>query len=466
MTEISPDVIAVIGAGASGTLVATQLMRHARRPLHLLLIERRPLIGRGIAYSTTNMHHLLNAPADQMSAYEDKFDHFVERLKEHHDLPPAWEPITAYSFVPRYLQGAYLQAVLEEASTLTTLVTFKCIHDEVSMLSPCGKSIVIYLKSGQHVQAHQVVLAIGNFPPGNPPVTTPEFYHSPRYHRDPWLPEVLANLANNMPVLLLGSGLTMVDTAVALRAQGHIGPIMAVSRRGLLPQSHESGPLPSIDLSSCPSPLTTYTLMQWIGNEINQTIDRGIDWRCVIEALIPSIQSLWQELPIEEKARFLRHVRPYWDIVRYRIAPATAMAFDQIRMAGQLQVYAGRVCSYEEGPDDVTARLVLRHTRKELVLRSSLVINCTGLNSDIRSSQHPLIASLLEQGLIRPGILGIGVDTTTKGALVNAAGHGSSWLWTLGSLRRGQLWETTAIPEIRQQAAQLARDILKQADTN
>jgi uncharacterized NAD(P)/FAD-binding protein YdhS len=122
------------------------------------------------------------------------------------------------------------------------------------------------------------------------------------------------------------------------------------------------------------------------------------------------------------------------------------------------------VCSYEEGKDDVAVTLALRHTRKELVLRAGLVINCTGLNSDIRSFQHPLIANLLEQGLIRPGILGMGVDTTIKGALVNAEGHSSSWLWTLGSLRRGQLWETTAISEIRQQAEQLALDVLQTSE--
>lgn len=461
MTGISPDIIAVIGAGASGTLVATQLIRHARRPLHLLLIERRPLIGRGVAYSMENIHYLLNTPTDQMSAYADKSDHFTEWLKQHHDLPPEWEPITACSFVPRYLHGAYLEAVLEEASTLSKLVTFERIHDEVYTLSPGSNSIGISLKSGQYLHAHRVILAIGIFPSGNLPVSTPEFYDSPRYRSDPWSPEVLANLANDTPVLLLGSGLTTVDIAVALRAQGHVEPITAVSRRGLLPKTHVPELLPSIKLSRHPSPMTAHTLVRWIQDEINRAICQGIDWRCVIDTLIPSIQSLWQELPIEEKGRFLRHVRPYWDIFRYRIAPATARAFDQICTAGQFQVYAGRVRSYEEGKDDVAVTLALRHTGKEIVVRAGLVINCTGLNSNIRSFHHPLIANLLDQGLIRPGLLGIGMDTTIKGALVDAEGHSSSWLWTLGSLRRGQLWETTAVSEIRQQAEQLARDILQ-----
>jgi len=262
-------------------------------------------------------------------------------------------------------------------------------------------------------------------------------------------------------VLLLGSGLTMVDVAVALRAQGHVGPITVTSRRGLLPEPHSSVPLLSRDLSCHPSSMTTYALVQWVRDEINQAMHEGIDWRCVIDALMPSIQALWQRLPMEEKRRFLRHVRPYWEVLRYRIAPAPAIAFDQMCAEGQLQVYAGHIRSYDEGNDDVAVTLALRHTRKELVVRADLVINCTGLNSDIRSFDHPLIASLLEQGLIRPGVLGIGMDTTMKGALVNAEGHSSSWLWTFGSLRRGQLWETTAISEIRQQAEQLARDVLQ-----
>ena len=462
--ERLPYTIAVIGAGASGTLVAAQLMRQARRPLHLLLIERRPLIGRGVAYGTTNAYHLLNTPAKKMSAYQDNSDHFVDWLQQYHDTLTKQEPITAYSFVPRYVYGAYLQAVLEEASTLSKLVTLERIHDEVSMLSPSDDSIEIYLKSGQHLHAHQVILAIGNFPSRHPSVSTPEFYHSSRYRSDPWSAEVITNLANDTSVLLLGSGLTMVDVAIALRGQGHVGPITAISRRGLLPQPHSSVPLPSIDLASHPYLMTAHALMRWVQAEINQVISKGIDWRCVIDALMPSIQSLWQELPIEEKSRFLRHVRPYWDILRHRIAPAIAMTLDQLRATGQLQVYAGRVRSYEEGKDDVAVTFALRHTRKELVVRAGLVINCTGLNSDIRSFDHPLIVNLLEQGLIRPGVLGIGMDTTIKGALVNAEGHSSSWLWTLGSLRRGQLWETTAVSEIRQQAEQLAMYVLQASE--
>lgn len=461
MTGIFPDIIAVIGAGASGTLVATQLMRHARRPLHLLLIERRPLIGRGVAYGTTNLHHLLNTPANRMSAYQDKPDHFVDWLKQHYDLLTEREAITAFSFAPRYLYGAYLQAVLEEVSTLSKLITFERVRDDVYKLFPSDNGVALHLKSGQEVYAHQVILALGNFPAGNPPTSTPEFYHSSRYRSNPWSPKAFANLAKDTPVLLLGSGLTMVDVAIALRTEGHFGPIVAVSRRGLLPQPHSLVPLPPICLSSQPSFMTARALMQWVRDEISQTMRKGTDWHSVIDALIPSIQSLWQRLPIEEKRRFLRHVRPYWEALRYRIAPATAMAFDQMRTDGQVQAYAGRVRCYNEGKDDVAVTLTLRYTRKEQVIRAGLVINCTGLNSDIRSYDSPLIASLLEQGFIRPGLLGIGIDTTIKGALVSAEGHSSSWLWTLGSLRKGQLWETTAISEIRQQAEQLARDMLQ-----
>ncbi len=456
--------IAIIGAGASGTLVASQLMRQARQPLHLLLIERRSLIGRGVAYGTTNAYHLLNTPAKKMSAYQDRPDHFVDWLQRHQDTLAEREATTAYSFAPRYVYGAYLQTTLEEASTLSKLVTLERIQDEVSMLSPSGDSIELYLKSGQPLHAHQVILAIGIFPSRNPPVSTPEFYRSLRYRSDPWSSEVITDLAKDTSVLLLGSGLTMVDAAVALHGQGHVGPITAISRRGLVPQPHSSVPLPSIDLTSHPYPMTAHALMRWVQDEIKQVTSKGIDWRCVIDALIPSIQSLWQELPLEEKSRFLRHVRPYWEALRHRIAPAVAMTLDQIRTSGQFQVYAGHVCSYQEGRDGVAVTFALRRMRKELVVRAGLVINCTGLNSDIRSFDHPLIVNLLEQGLIRPGILGIGMDTTMKGALVNAEGCSSSWLWTLGSLRRGQLWETTAVSEIRQQAERLAMNVLQASE--
>jgi uncharacterized NAD(P)/FAD-binding protein YdhS len=454
----------VIGGGASGTLVTAQLIRQTQRPLRIKLIERRPVFGRGIAYSTPSFNHLLNVPAKGMSAYPDQPEHLLNWLKRQPNLPPQLHTITPMTFVPRRVYGTYLQDTLKEALSASSLVELERIQDEVIELVPTDGGVSLRLQSGRQLVAQQAILTVGNFPPGNPAVPTPEFYQSSRYIADPWANNRLATLNPDEPVMLLGTGLTAVDVIISLHEQGHRGPITAVSRRGLLPQTHVPQSIIPVQMERQEIPLTALDMLRWMRTRIQVEMQHGGDWRNVIDAIRPHMQDVWETMPEEEKSRFLRHVQPYWDVRRHRVAPNVGATIQELQSSGQLQFIAGRVRRYDEERDDVVVTIARRHKHEAMILRTNLVVNCTGPVSHVQKVQHSLLASLLQQGTIRPGPIGLGIDATTNGAVKNAHGKVSDNLWVIGSLLKGVLWETIAIPELRCEADTVASDVLRVLD--
>ena len=331
--------------------------------------------------------------------------------------------------------------------------------DEAIALQPNGDRAVVCLNSGATLTADRVVLALGNLPPKNPTVADPVFYQSRRYIRSAWTASELSDLPADAPVLLIGSGLTAIDTILTLQQQGHQGKIQLVSRRGLLPQSHQSHPLPTAfdRLDWDATPKTVRSLLRQVRQTVDAAIAQGGDWWQVLDALRPQTQALWQQLSPTEQRRFLRHLRPYWDVHRHRLAPAIAQTIDRLRESGQLQLVAGRIQAYQEDAEGVNVVIRPRGSRDSVSLRSHLVVNCTGSESDYRKVAQPLIQNLLAEGLSRPDRLSLGLDVDATGALISATGRTSDWLYTLGSPQKGRLWETTAVPELREQASQLAQ---------
>jgi uncharacterized NAD(P)/FAD-binding protein YdhS len=516
----APRSVVIIGGGLSGTLVAVHLLRLVTAPVKITIIEQRAVIGQGVAYSTSFTGHLLNVPASKMSAFADQPNHFLDwgqqEFARQQDLclqalaeqPSRWlsgadhndadhngadpdrstllvaEPpkvtgfcgeaaaiqaVTAHTFVSRQLYGRYLQSVLTTAvRNAPAGVQWESITDEAISIHTENTQAAITLTSGKAIWADCVVLAVGNFPPRNPPVADPSFYRSRRYVCSAWSPPTQPNwtqtISKNDAVLLIGSGLTAIDQVVALYQQGHRGKIWLVSRRGCLPQSHQpsiSGSTYSIDWSTSLAQPTLRMLVRRVRQEIEWAIAQGHDWRLVIDSLRPVTPRLWQALSHAERRQFLRHVRPYWDVHRHRIAPEIAQLMAQLRQSGQLQICAGRIQSYEEDTHGVDVAIRQRRG-DEITVRSNWVINCTGAEDNYSKLQQPLIQQLLAAGLVRPDPLKLGLEANSEGNLVQADGSLSPWLHTLGAPCKGQRWETTAVAEIRVQAKQLAEQIAEQ----
>ncbi|MEH2072214.1 MAG: FAD/NAD(P)-binding protein [Nostoc sp.] len=456
---VSPVTIAIIGGGFSGSLVAANLLRHATTPLSIKLIERNSEVGKGVAYSTPMDCHLLNVPASKMSAFADEPNHFLDWLHSN-----GHESVTASTFVARRVYGDYVQATLKAAQIdAAANVQLERIFDEAIAIETKSSSTLIYLNSGQYLDVQKAVLALGNFPAIMPkPIASLD----PQYLKDAWSSNAIADLNPEDTILLVGTGLTMADTVVALHQQGFQGKIHSVSRHGLMPYGHKSTtPYPAfIDVETAPK--TARGLLHTVRQELRLALSQGQDWRGVIDAIRPVTQQLWQALPSPEQKRFLRHVKAYWEVHRHRIAEEIAAVLDAAMESGQLTHYPGRIQSCQQLENGVDVKICERRTHKDIVLRVNRIINCTGTNCDYRRLQHPLVASLQEQRLIRPNSLSIGIDTAANGALIDADGKASQMLYTLGTPRKGNLWETTAVGEIRVQAASLAQELLKSLNSH
>lgn len=451
-----PDAIAIIGGGVSGSLVAANLLRNATTPLVIKLIERRPEIGKGVAYSTSVAGHLLNVPAGRMSAFADQPEHFLNWLHTH-----GYTQFAASTFVPRQIYGEYIQTIVQDAETnAANGVRLEIINDDAIAIAQTGNYLTIYLQSGQSLSVQKTVLALGNFSASLPQPIAALGDNHPRV-RDAWSDDAISHLNPEETILLVGTGLTMVDVVVALHQQGFPGKIHAISRHGLQPQSHKlTTPYPAfIDLDTAPK--TARGLLHIVRTEIQTATTQGHNWRAVIDALRPIIQPLWQILPISEQQRFLRHIKTYWEVHRHRIAEDIAELLGRFVESGQLTYDAGRIKTCREVKDGINVTIQPRGTREDIVLRVQRIINCTGANCNYRRLQHPLIASLQEQRLIRPHPLSMGIDTAINGAVIDAEGNISPQLYTLGTPRKGNLWETTAVPEIRTQSANLAQELLQ-----
>ncbi len=419
---------AIIGAGASGTLLAAHWRSVAPPDTRIALVEAGARAARGLAYGTPYGAHLLNVAAARMSAFSDDPEHFLRWLRE-------WMPgAHGGTFAPRSMYGEYLAHVLQHGNPSTIV---RIAGTAVGITRQDGHW-VIHLHDSRTIRANAVVLALGNLPPADP--IRDSDIGPPQYLRDPWAPGAAVGLARDAPVLLIGTGLTMVDIALSLRAEGHLGPLHALSRHGRLPQMHAPSTPRTLPP---PSEIAPHRVLRWIRE---QTKD---DWRSVIDALRPHTATIWRRWSLPQRASFLRHAKNVWDVHRHRMAPEVAERLRDI----PLTVHAG---SIERMTDDVEVTWRDRASGVSRTMKFARVINCTGPASDYARVELPLVVQLRQAGWLTPDPLGLGVETGDDGALLGVDGNRVEGLYTLGPLRRPALWESTAIPEIRQQAAELA----------
>ena len=462
MSESPVPTIAIVGGGASGTLVAIELLR-ATVPLRLIVLEPRPVLGRGLAYSTRCPAHLMNVPAGSLSLMEGDPGDFARWLRVNRS--PQADTTT---FAPRAVFGHYLhQRLTGRVQRAEGLVTLKHLRVEAVNLTRLGgrdefgAGWQVDLSDGSALAAQAVVLATGNNPPSEAGLPD-DLWRSPHYFPSAWSPGALDELDLGAPVLLVGSGLTAVDAALALDAAGHRENIHVISRRGLFSRVHSASsargmldawrPQPSSSLRQLLAQVRERARLNQGGS--SGAYDTG--WRRVIDALRENTPSLWRGLSNAEQRRFLRHLRPFWEVHRHRMAPEVGERIGSFLRDGRVQILAARIQRVASRPTDAVVEIRMRRTGVIARLKIARVINCTGAETDYRRLKVPVWVNLLASGIVDSGPLNMGLRTSDDGELVSA--HGQVWpdLFTLGPPRIGQLWETTAIPEIRAQARSVA----------
>ncbi|MEJ2817009.1 FAD-dependent oxidoreductase [Caulobacter sp. CCG-8] len=445
----SPPVVAVIGAGFSGVMTALHLLRQSER-VKVALIERRSPIGLGPAYATDDPAHRLNVRAGNMSAWPDRPDDFALWLKDQAlDVGPG-------GFATRGDYGRYLQRQLSSLAGGPEAVGRLLITpDEITAIAPDGDGWTLTCGMGRPIAADAVVLALGNPPPRAPDAVGPELEASDAYVADPWRWDPATAPAGRGPILLLGSGLTMIDAALSLDRLVPGRPLIALSRRGLTPREHQGDP-PSPLPAPPDASLSPVRALAWLRAAADQH-----GWRTAIDAVRPVSQDLWRGWSLKRRAAFLRHARAFWDVHRHRLSPQIAEQVARMRTDGRLRVLAGkleRVDILEGGRAGAVWRP--RGETDAWRLEADLVVNCTGPSADVERSTEPLLAALADRGLIRADPLRLGLDIDSGHRVIHAGGRPHATLFAVGPITRGALWEINAVPDIRVQAVQVAAAVL------
>jgi uncharacterized NAD(P)/FAD-binding protein YdhS len=443
--------VAVVGVGAAGVITAAHLARRwpAGHPLRVLMYDAGSRPGRGAAYSTADPQHLLNVPAANMSALADDADDFVHWLQQRDPQASADE------FRPRSEYGDYLVETLADSAAAIALDVRRTTVTDVTRTEGCLR--VVHDSGEDEVDA--CVLALGHAPPADPPeVVTPT---ATSYISDPWSPGALAAAVEcttrGDKVLLIGSGLTAVDVALSLTAQDR--RVVAVSRHGWLPRRHRlpmAQPVPLAD--DYVTPPTSDALVRLVDRHVRRAAAGPGGWRAGVDGLRPVTGRLWSRLPPSERRAFLAGPARQWEVLRHRMAPAVADEIDQLIARKDLVVRKAVVLLASR--EERAWRVKVRTDGPIADLTVAAVVNCTGPSCDLTRYPSGLGRRLLRSGLVVPDELALGLKTASDGAVVDADGMSDGRLWALGALRRGSLYESTAIPELREQAATIAEQLV------
>ncbi len=384
-----------------------------------------------------------------MSAFPDQPDHFSLWLAEQ----PRWMPKEGWSpksFAPRRLYRDYLTGLL--APYLADAGRLRVVRQAAVDIVETDRGVAVSSRDGATVEGEAVVLATGNEGPGLPPAER-------RF--ECWAARAGYDIPAAASVAIIGTGLSMVDSVISLLDAGHAGPLVALSRRGLLPQPQAGTEACPLEPDEIPFGVSLSRLGRWLRDRVRQKKrEQGMDWRCVIDGLRPHSQEVWRRLSHADKRRFLRHARPWWDIHRHRMAPQIRTRIDAAIESGQLAILRGRIRELSYADDGATLRFAPRGGGGESVSRPDFVIECRGQNTDVGATRNPLLRSLFERGAIRADPLKLGVDVTQDCAVIDAHGVASGRIFAIGPSTTGTFWEIVAVPDIRRQASRLAVHVL------
>lgn len=437
--------VVIVGGGASGTLMAAHLLRDPATQLRVTIIEGRNMLGCGVAYSTSDPGHLLNTRVQSMSAFADDPDHFRRWLVSKGDSA------AADCFVGRATYGTYMTDLLAPLSGAAD-GRLRCLRANCLRLSDTKTGIRAHLDDGRTVDADAAVLATGHALPERDPAG---LVHGA------WEPA--PDLPADGRVVIVGSGLSMIDQAITLLSHGHKGEIVVMSRRSQLPRIHaKSQPFP-IAANDLPLGAPVSELMFWLRGLAKQAQAQGGTWRDAVDGVRPHLRAIWRALPDAERASFLRHAAPWWEVHRHRLPSESSAPINRALRNGQMRLLAGAFLGADQ---DVQGQLIARWRprgeRQTQELHAARITDCRGIRRDPEANATPLIADLLATGRARIDSLRLGPDVAPDCAIISVDGKPDPRIRAIGPVSRAAFWEITAIPDIREQTAALAGDLLRQ----
>jgi uncharacterized NAD(P)/FAD-binding protein YdhS len=420
--------IAIVGGGASGLLVALNLARKSQDSLHITIVEPRNVLGEGIAYSTQDEGHVLNVPAGRMSAFMDHPEHFMQ-----------WMGCDKNTFAPRRAYARYLQETLQSLDL--SRINLRHIQDKAISVAQEGAEWKVVVAGGEELFANAVVLAIGHGESFQIPGVGKDLT-SKRYLADPWR---LTVSAVDGHLIGIGTGLTFIDHALTHIRRNSTNTVTGISRNGLIPEAH---------LAHRADPLEVPSIARENPEEMRRFIEEADDWRAAQDGIRHQLPDIWHRWSEQMKASFLDHDLRWWNVHRHRLAPEIA---EEVRLAidsGRIRVVKSGVSGVKEIDDGITVELSTGES-----LKGDALVNCLGYRV---AGEESLIETLIASGLAQEGPLGLGVKTDyPRFNLLDGNGRPQENVFVIGPVLFGERFETTAIPELREQADLIAGQLLE-----
>lgn len=452
--------IGIIGGGFSGTLSAVHLIEKAKTTFEIIIINEKGNFNKGIAYNPYSKKHILNVPTAKMSAYPAHPNHFLDWVMELEAFKNLDRDLVGNAFMPRYLYGEYLVQIWDKTIELAAQKGIKLTIENsvVSELIKNQDQIHIVLENGKSFELDECIIATGNIVPRNPKIKNEEFYKSSNYFQNPWGEASVQNISAELPVLIIGNGLTMVDTVLGLLENGYKNTIYSISPNGFNILPHRHGGMKYDALSKeLNENMSLRELVSLVNKHIKKVRRFGVSAEPLIDSFRPFTQKIWQHLSDSEKHLFMSRLRHLWGVARHRIPLHIHDKLQQLRIDNQLVIKSGRLLNIEENGNKITVTYYDKKNHSEAKIDVSRVINCTGPETDLELVDKSFLKSALDQGLLIQDNLKLGIkaDVNTF-QLIDKTGKAHSNLYTLGSNLKGELWESTAVPELRGQAEALA----------
>lgn len=439
------NTIAVVGGGISGTLTVLQIIKQSKRPLTILWFDAQNKFCKGYAYHTFDESHLLNVRANNMSVFPDDPNHFVAWLNQFH------KQFTSKDFVSRKLFGDYVHHTFETLKNTNPTITLYQFAEEVKSINQTTYGFDI--KTHQDYQAEKVILSLGNFLPAHPKSISQEFISSKNYFQNAFNVQLTSQFQLHHHITIIGSGLTMIDVVGSLFRYSYKGAIAVISPHAYIPQAHQENTLPSVDpFIDSKKSYSLREIIALVNKQLKLAKKENLNPHSVIDLMRPFLQNMWLNFSLQEKQQFLRHLRHKWGVARHRSPNQSMDIFNQLNSSGQLNVLKGRISDIKTTKQEFEI-YYSNPQNEQKILKTELIINCTGPESDYSKSKSNLIIQLLKDGIIAPDSLKYGINARKDGLITNN-------LYTIGPPLKGILWESVAVPEIRVQAQELASKII------
>jgi uncharacterized NAD(P)/FAD-binding protein YdhS len=450
--------VAIIGGGLTGGAIAYHLAERGATA-DITVFEPRAELGQGLAYGTDDGAHRINVPAAKMSLLPSEDAHFVNWIAETNALVDDPQALAADGqvYARRSLFGCYVSEHIQPH-----LEAGRIVHERgrvTSISKGAQNSWLIVTAAGARHEADIVVLATTHPAPGVPAVLDRALGNDPRLIPDATVKDALRHIKPSANVVIVGTGLTMADVVASLDSQGHTGSIFAFSRRGLLSRGHARETHLNFG-EFVGSAISARALLRAVRATIEDALRQGIPWQPVIDAVRAQATLFWPNLPVAERQRIVRHLRPYWDVHRFRIAPQIEAILKDRIAAGTLTVKAASLVSAQADADGIQIGVRSRKDQKIETVSADYVVVTTGPAHGAVLATQPHLASLAREGHITADAFGLGISCNRRGQALDAGGDAQTSLLIAGPLARGTFGELMGLPQVTNYAQAIAGKVL------